>query len=79
VESKINFFSVKKQQTKGNDMQGAYTQFIKSKGYKPSCAVDQAAAKHKEDCELRLALIMNNAHPDYKNGHPKHKEKTGAK
>lgn len=58
-------------------MRGAYTQYVKSKGFKPSCAVDQAAAKHKEACELRLARIMNNAEPAYKNGHPKHSEKTG--
>lgn len=56
-------------------MRGAYTQFVKSKGYKPSCAVDQAAAKHKEACELRLAMIQNGAHPDYINGHPKDAEK----
>lgn len=56
-------------------MRGAYTQYVKSKGFKPSCAVDQAAAKHKEDCELRLAQIMNGTHPDYINGHPKDAEK----
>ena len=58
-------------------MRGAYTQYVKSKGFKPSCAVDQATAKHKEACELRLARIMNNAEPSHKNGHPKHSEKTG--
>lgn len=56
-------------------MRGAYTQFIKSKGMKPSCAVDQATARHKEACELRLARIMNGKHPDYQNSHPKDAEK----
>lgn len=43
--------------------------FVKSKGFKPTCAVDKAAARHKEDCELRLAKIQNGKHPDYQNGH----------
>lgn len=50
-------------------MRGAYTQYIKSKGVKPEDAVEQAAALHKEKCELRLARIMNGKEPKYKNGH----------
>ena len=49
--------------------------YVKSKGHKPTCAVDQAAALHKEQCELRLARIMNGAEPAYQNGHPKDAEK----
>lgn len=54
-------------------MRGAYTQFVKSKGYAPSVdssdATEKAAALHKEACELRLARIMNGKEPKYKNGH----------
>lgn len=56
-------------------MQGAYTSFIKSKGIRAADAVEQARARHKEDCQLRLARIANNAHPEYRNGHAKAKEK----
>lgn len=56
-------------------MRGAYTQFIKSKGYAPSLTsadtTERAAALHKEQCELRLARIMNGKEPGYENGHPK--------
>lgn len=56
-------------------MRGAYTQFIKSKGYAPSVtssdATEKAAALHKEQCELRLARIQNGKEPGYENGHPK--------
>jgi hypothetical protein len=54
-------------------MRGAFSQFVKSKGYAPSVtsadATERAAALHKEQCELRLARIQNGKHPDYKNGH----------
>lgn len=55
-------------------MDGSFKAF--KKGDK-TCVVQDLARKFKEDAILRLALITNNAHPDYKNGHPKHKEKTG--
>jgi hypothetical protein len=39
--------------------------------------VQSLAKKFKEDAQLRLARIANNQHPDFKNGHPKSKEKQG--
>jgi hypothetical protein len=51
-------------------MRGAYFQYLKSKG-QCSCktdAVESAAARHKEEAELRLARIQNGVHPDYQNG-----------
>ncbi len=32
-------------------------------------AVEIATALHKEQCELRLARIMNGAEPSHRNGH----------
>lgn len=58
-------------------MRGAYTQYIKSKGISPNDAVEQAAARRKEEAELRLARIANNKEPSHKNGHPKSAEKLG--
>jgi len=43
-----------------------------------TCVVQSLARKFKEDAQLRLARIANNSHPEYKNGHPKNREKTGA-
>ncbi len=43
-----------------------------------TCVVQDLARRFKEDAILRLARIANNSHPDYKNGHPKNREKTGA-
>ena len=40
-----------------------------------TCVVQTLARKFKEDAQLRLARIANGAHPDYKNGHPKDREK----
>ncbi|HVI71341.1 MAG TPA: hypothetical protein VM656_07635, partial [Pyrinomonadaceae bacterium] len=51
------------------NMRGAYTQYVKSKGVRPEDVVEQAKARHKEQCELRLARIMNGKEPGYKNGH----------
>lgn len=56
-------------------MRGAYTQYVKSKGIKPTCAVEEAHALRKEQAELRLARIQNNKEPSHKNGHPKSAEK----
>jgi hypothetical protein len=39
------------------------------------CVVQNLARKFKEDAQLRLARIQNGAHPDYKNGNPKDREK----
>jgi hypothetical protein len=39
--------------------------------------VERAKAQFREDSIRRRALISNNAHPAYRNGHPKHAEKTG--
>lgn len=36
-----------------------------------SQAVERAKARHAEECELRLARIMNGKEPGYENGHPK--------
>lgn len=44
-----------------------------------SNAVEQAKELFKEAAQLRLARIMNNAEPSYKNGHPKSFEKTGSR
>lgn len=64
-------------------MRGGYIQLVKQVGSgvpesRVASAIERAKAQHKEDCERRLALIANNAHPDYRNGHPKHAEKFGS-
>lgn len=57
-------------------MRGAYFQYLKQKGVTRSTdAVEQAKARRKEESELRLARIMNNAEPSHQNGHPKDFEK----
>lgn len=33
-------------------------------------AVEQAKARHKEECELRLARIQNGKEPSHQNGRP---------
>jgi hypothetical protein len=53
-------------------MDGAFKSLIKRHG---ACVVEDFARKHREDCQLRLARITNNADPKYKNGHPKSAEK----
>ena len=59
-------------------MRGGYIQLLSEVGSsRVSDVIEQQKAKHKEDCERRLARIQNGAHPDYKNGHPKHAEKFG--
>ena len=52
-------------------MDGAYKAFVRVHG---TDVVEDFARKHREDCQLRLARIVNNAHPSYKNGHAKSKE-----
>jgi hypothetical protein len=56
-------------------MRGAYNQYLKQNG--KTDAVENAAALHKEACELRLARIANGAEPSHKNGtpYPEPKEK----
>lgn len=51
-------------------MKAAYHQYIRQKGHSPRLtgAVEDAAARHKEECELRLARIQNGKEPGYKNG-----------
>lgn len=56
-------------------MDGAFKAFVRRHGI---CVVEDFARKHREDCQLRLARIANNAEPEYRNGHPKAAEK-GAK
>jgi len=57
-------------------MRGAYFQYLKQKGTsRLTDAVERAKARHKEDTELRLARIMNNAEPSHQDGHPKDAEK----
>lgn len=56
-------------------MDGAFKAFVRRFG---TDVVEDFARKHREDCQLRLARIQNNAHPDYKNGNHKNKEKTGS-
>ncbi len=57
-------------------MRGAFTNFIAEKGEsRYTDAVEQIKARAKEDAELRLARIFNNAEPAYRNGHPKDREK----
>lgn len=63
-------------------MRGAYHNYMKQKGTPPSLkseAVEEAAAQHAEECELRLARIQNGKHPEYQNGHPKDAEKGRSK
>lgn len=61
-------------------MRGAYYQYVRMNGVsRYTDAVEAVKAKAKEEAELRLARIMNNAEPAYKNGHPKHEEKTGGR
>lgn len=40
-----------------------------------SQVVEIAKQKFREDAQLRLARIANNAEPEYRNGHPKATEK----
>lgn len=57
-------------------MKGAYTNYLAEKGdSRYASAVEKVLARAKEDAELRLARITNGAHPEYKNGHPKDREK----
>lgn len=57
-------------------MRGAYFNYIRTKGAPPTAAELEAATK-AEESERNRALIQNDAHPDYKNGHPKAAEKLG--
>jgi hypothetical protein len=60
-------------------MQGAYTQYLRQRGCgRVTEVVEQAKARHAEECILRRARIANNAEPAYKNGHPKAAEKSGS-
>lgn len=57
-------------------MRGAYTNLIAEKGEsRYTYVVEQMRAKAKEEAELRLARIFNGKEPEYKNGHPKDREK----
>jgi len=59
-------------------MQGAYYQYLRTKGIPSSRttnAVEAANALRKEQAELRLARIMNEKEPEYQNGSPKDAEK----
>ena len=55
-------------------MNTATKAYLRSKGYIPDTVL-AARDKHREECQLRLARIMNNAEPSHKNGHPKAEEK----
>lgn len=57
-------------------MRGGYLQLMKQVGSgvpesRVAQAVERAKARHAEECELRLARIMNGKEPGYENGHPK--------
>jgi hypothetical protein len=53
-------------------MRGGYVQLLKEVGAsRVSSVIEQAKAKHAEECELRLARIMNGKEKGYENGHPK--------
>lgn len=57
-------------------MNQAFQCYCRQKGDpRTSQVVEDACRKAREDAQLRLAKIQNNAHPEYKNGHPKSKEK----
>lgn len=57
-------------------MRGAYFQYVRQKGIsRYTDAVEAVKAKAKEEAELRLARIMNNAEPSHQNGSPKDAEK----
>lgn len=57
-------------------MRGAYHQYLRMNGIsRYTDAVEAVNAKRKEDAELRLGRIMNNAEPSHQNGHPKDAEK----
>jgi hypothetical protein len=57
-------------------MDQAYKCFCKQKGEsRRSQVVEDAVQRRKEDAQLRLARIANNAEPSHKNGHPKSAEK----
>lgn len=60
-------------------MRGAYHNYIKTHGYEPRATdtVEQAAALHKEACELRLARIMNGKEPSHQNGPVGKKRQSG--
>lgn len=61
-------------QTKEDKLDGEFKSF---KQGDENCVVQNLARRFKEDAQLRLARIANGVDPKYKNGHPKHKEKTG--
>jgi hypothetical protein len=46
-------------------MDGAYKAFVKSYG---TDVVEDFAAKHREECQIRLARIFNRSLPEYQNG-----------
>jgi hypothetical protein len=57
-------------------MDQAYKCYCKSRGdSRKSQVVEDAVQRQKEDAQLRLARIANNAEPSHKNGHPKAVEK----
>lgn len=57
-------------------MRGAIFQYIREKGIsRLTDAVEAVNARRKEEAELRLGRIMNNAEPSHQNGNPKDAEK----
>lgn len=57
-------------------MRGAYHSYVHMNGIsRYTDAVEAVNAKRKEDAELRLARITNEAEPLYQNGRPKDAEK----
>jgi hypothetical protein len=55
-------------------MNDAYLQYCRTRGY-PADAVAMFKQQEQEDSTRKRALIMNGAHPDFLNGHPKDAEK----
>jgi hypothetical protein len=57
-------------------MNQAYKCYCKQKGEsRKSDVVEDAVQRRKDEAQLRLARIANNAEPSHKNGHPKSVEK----